>query len=294
MKVVIDADSLVYRAGFAVEQVQYAAVQGGKLLAHGLTYSQAITLRKQGQDVELYRRSIVEPFDNARQALRSMLKVIYGQCKARFGEIHAPTLLLTGGSNFRERIATVRAYKHNRTKDKPPHYAALRQHLIDEFKATVVHWYEADDEAAMLLTAGGEDVCVSSLDKDLLQVPGWHHVHDKGFLKISEKSGLLRFYMQALSGDPTDGIPGCRGVGATGARKLILEAAGHAKNFKDLESRCWSVVHAQYRQSLEKHGAEKCGYTDPLAAAKETAQLVYLLRTPPKDVRWIDLWEAPK
>lgn len=293
MKIVIDADSLIYRAGFAVEQVEYAAIKGDELLAHGVDWQRANALQK-ADGAALYKRSIVQPFDNARDALRSMLKVIYGQCKARFGKIEAPELLLTGGSNFRERIATVRAYKHNRTKAKPPHYAELRQHLIDEFKARTVHWYEADDEAAIALTAGGEHVCVSSLDKDLLQVPGWHHVHDKGFLRISEKSGLLRFYMQALSGDSTDGIPGCRGVGVTGAKKIVLEAASNAQRFSDLEARCWAAVYAQYRQSLEKHGAEKCGYTDPLAAAKETAQLVYLLRTPPKDVRWIDLWEPPK
>lgn len=301
MNLVIDADTLVYNASFAAERNYYAVVRRltppgaphNELVACDVDYEDAKKVTDAGGDFAMYKRSEVLSFDVAQQALKAQLRTIKREVEERFGKVK-PRLLLTGYSNFRDRIAELARYKFNRVeRAKPRHYGLCRKYLIDEMGAELVHWFEADDEAAISLTEGKANCVVSSIDKDLLQVPGKHHIQGKGFIQISEKSGLIRFYMQALGGDSTDGIPGCYKIGAVTAKKVLLTAAEAATSFKDLERRLWGAVVAEYSKSLAKHGAAKCGYEDAQAAALETARLVYLLRERPKNPNWIDLWEAP-
>lgn len=298
--VIIDSDSLTYAAAFAVEANRYAAVRKRvdagtnaevqELLVADCDYEYAKKLSEE-PGVHVYKRTTVEPVESAIHALRSMLRTIREQIEERFGKATHTTYLLTGSGNFRDRLATLRRYKFNRVeRAKPQHYGLMRKYLVDELGAKIVHWYEADDEAAIALTEAPEDTLVSSLDKDLLQVPGWHHIHGKGFLRISDKSGLLRFYMQALQGDSTDGIPGCKGIGPKKAQSIVLKAAQGAANYSELERVVWAAIVDAYRASLSKHGAEACGYEDAEGAALETARLVYLLRSRPKDPSNPPLW----
>jgi hypothetical protein len=309
MRVLIDADSLTYQAAFAVERSRYAVVReemrGDQLeqtlLLADTDYEYAKQLEKEHtrpgdatvpSRVLLYKRTEVEPLENAVHALRSMLRTIREQIAERFGKTTDTELLLTGSGNFRDRLATVARYKFNRVeRAKPQHYGQMRKYLVDECGAKIVHWYEADDEAAIALSERPDDTLVSSLDKDLLQVPGWHHIHGKGFLCVSEQSGLLRFYIQALMGDSTDGVPGCKGIGKAKAQSIVLKAAQSASSFKELERVIWRSILAAYRASLEKYGPDACGYGDPDTAALETARLVYLLRSRPVDPSKPELWE---
>jgi len=295
---IIDSDSLTYAAAFAVEQNRYAAVRESQnvqeLLIAGSDYEFAKKLAEE-PGVRVYKRTDVEPLENAIHALRSMLRTIREQIEERFGKPERVTLLLTGSGNFRDRLATLARYKFNRVeRAKPVHFGQMRKYLVDELGAKIVHWYEADDEAAMALTESPADTLVSSLDKDLLQVPGWHHIHGKGFLRISEKSGLLRFYMQALQGDSTDGVPGCKGIGPKKAQAIVLKAAQSATSYTELERVVWRAIVGAYRASLDKHGPDACGYNDPEQAALETARLVYLLRQRPADPSNPPLWEPTK
>jgi hypothetical protein len=301
--VIIDSDSLTYAAAFAVESNRYAVIREGskpeggnvqELLIAGADYEYARKLTEE-PGVHVYKRTDVEPLENAIHALRSMLRTIKEQIEERFGKPERYTLLLTGSGNFRDRLATMARYKFNRVeRAKPVHFGQMRKYLVDELGAKIVHWYEADDEAAIALTASPEDTLVSSLDKDLLQVPGWHHIHGKGFLRISDKSGLLRFYMQALQGDSTDGVPGCRGIGPKKAQAIVLKAAASASNYAELERVVWQAIVATYRAALDKHGPDLCCFNDPELAALETARLVYLLRTRPKNPANPPLWEPTK
>jgi DNA polymerase-1 len=54
----------------------------------------------------------------------------------------------------------------------------------------------------------------------MLTVPGLHLKGD-GILDVSPHEADFNFYSQVLTGDATDGYPGCKGVGAVGARKLL-------------------------------------------------------------------------
>lgn len=299
-RLVIDADYLCYAAGFAVERKRYAVVapvkdaeQAPQLLAAGVDYEAARALSNVVEGCELYTKQEAEPLENALLVVRAMLRDVYKQVAERFDSKPDIVLLLTGYSNFRERIAAVARYKYNRVeKAKPKHYGAIRKYLVDERGAQIVHWYEADDEASILLTEDRAGTVVASIDKDLLQVPGWHFVPEKGFINVTPSGGLMRFYGQALSGDSTDGVPGCFKTGDKGAQKVLLAAAKGCTTLSELERKLWAAVLETYRKSKDKYG-EQCPYDNPDTAALETARLVYMLRQRPANLNWIDLWEPP-
>ena len=71
------------------------------------------------------------------------------------------------------------------------------------------------------------------MDKDLDQVAGWHY----NFVKkeayyVTEAEGLLRLYMQILTGDAADNIIGLRGIGNIKARKMLEDATDETEMFQ--------------------------------------------------------------
>lgn len=123
-------------------------------------------------------------------------------------------------------------YKHNRkAMRKPIAWAAARRYIEGGFECLVKDRLEADDILGILMTgnvkgfAGEKVIC--SADKDLLQIPGKHfnwNTEDKGVFEQSAEEAELAFWTQVLAGDPTDGIPGCKGIGPKRARALVENA----------------------------------------------------------------------
>ena len=76
---------------------------------------------------------------------------------------------------------------------------------------------EADDVLGVFYEEG--DVIVS-IDKDLLTIPGLH-LRDGEVREVSRLEADRNFYGQVLTGDSTDGYPGCPGAGSVAAEKLL-------------------------------------------------------------------------
>lgn len=169
---------------------------------------------------------------------------------------------LSGDTSFRESISKTQPYKGNR-KDrvKPRYFKETGEILTDEYGAKWTEGgLEADDQLAICLTADPKGSCVVGIDKDLLQVPGWHHNWVKGGVKwVSRKAGDFSLYSQILSGDTTDHIPGIKGIGPGTAAKILAGSESRA----ELCQRAWDA----YRN----HGYSR-GYF------LEQAELIYLLR----------------
>lgn len=125
---------------------------------------------------------------------------------------------LTGKDNFRYKLNP--EYKANRKdKPRPIHLPACRDFLIQEYKATVIDGYEADDALGWNQT---NETTIFSIDKDLLMIPGCHYNFvKKEFSEVSELEGLKSFYRQALIGDTSDNIFGVKGIGKVKAGKEI-------------------------------------------------------------------------
>jgi len=150
-----------------------------------------------------------------------------------------------GDGNFRERVDP--DYKGHRKALEPEMKAAVLyglQHMIDEYGAIPADDMEADDLVSIwayeMMDAGMEPIIVA-IDKDLLQIPGWHYNFVKKdpprYVNADEANMLLM--MQCLTGDTADNIKGIKGVGPKKAEKILAGVP--------MERR-WNRVKAAYRQ----------------------------------------------
>lgn len=127
-------------------------------------------------------------------------------------------IFLTGEGNFRKELAPY--YKAHRVKPKPKHLPACEQHLQEVWGAVVCQGYEADD--ALGFSQTGEETIIVSIDKDLLQVPGWHYNFVKGDrFYVNPMRAIREFYTQLLVGDTADNIKGAAGIGKVKAERLL-------------------------------------------------------------------------
>lgn len=132
---------------------------------------------------------------------------------------------LTGKGNFRNDIAVTAPYKGQRVADKPVHYQALRDHLVNSWGFEVVQGIEADDAVGIAAYALAEDESIMvHIDKDLNQFRGWHYNYrKKEKYYVSEFEGLKSFYTQILTGDRIDNIVGLKGIGPVKAKRILEE-----------------------------------------------------------------------
>jgi len=131
-------------------------------------------------------------------------------------------MYLTGKGNFRNEIAVTAPYKGNRTKKKPRFVPTIREHLIRNFEAIVSEDQEADDVIAIKATQNRDNCLICSVDKDFLQVPGYHYNFVTNvYQTVSDEEGLFNFYQQILTGDRVDNIVGLTGIGPVKSKNLL-------------------------------------------------------------------------
>jgi len=281
--ILLDADFLIYSCGFAAQHTYYLAEHDERVLftAKDMTeYKGLLVERLDGLPIEpseviRWERTVVEPVPNALHSVKLMINRMVDDIRERM-EWFDPRLevYLTGTGNFREKLATIKPYKGNRPPwARPRLYREIKQYLIEQWDAVVVHDMEADDQVAIRLTEEPiGNAVLAGIDKDLLQVPGYHYNPDKGMLKVSPQKGLVKLYRQILTGDPTDNIGGCYKCGAAAAKKIITADMN--------EPEMWKAVVDTYAESIVKYG-EATGYAhlSPFAAAEENGHLIYMLRS---------------
>ena len=135
-------------------------------------------------------------------------------------------LFLTGSGNFRNDIAVTAPYKGNRKGTERPEFLGhVREYMVDHWDAVVSEDEEADDLIAIRATELHPNCVVASVDKDFLQVPGWHYnTRTREVRFVDDWEGLKFFYTQILTGDRADNIMGLKGIGPKRAEKLLHEA----------------------------------------------------------------------
>ncbi len=200
MTALIDADSLIYKAGFTFESKD---TWNELEIECGLETDPEVTI---SADLQL-----------SKNAIDAILENIAWNTGADTLE-----LWLTGGGNFRYDV--LETYKHNRKASrKPEHFQALWDYLISEYGAKVAEGYEADDMVVFLKTEAPDDYILCAIDKDVLyQTVGNHYNYNKDeFVEIDEDFADYFQHFQAIAGDVVDGYIGCKGVGAVGAVKAL-------------------------------------------------------------------------
>lgn len=151
------------------------------------------------------------PESAARLAIERVEKVANSLSASRI------VVCLTDQHNFRKDVWP--AYKANRAEvRRPVHLTAVKDALAKQYETYQRPGLEADDCMGVLSThktlIPGEKIIVSS-DKDLKTVPGLLFNPDKDRVphRITKVAADRYFMQQVITGDATDGYPGCPGVG---------------------------------------------------------------------------------
>jgi DNA polymerase-1 len=188
MKLLIDADFIVYKACAAAEsEVDF------------------------GDDVIL----VTSNFDDAYRATERELTKI----RNNFGEFSDIILFFSDSKNFRKQIE--KSYKGHRNRKKPCGYKRVINALKEKYKVIIKPTLEADDSMGIYSTKFPGN-CIVSPDKDMRQIPGKLYNFDEVFT-VSKEEGAKWHLVQALAGDQTDGYGGVPGIGVKRATSLFEE-----------------------------------------------------------------------
>ena len=189
--------------------------------------------------------------------------------------------LTTTEVNFRKTVYP--AYKSNRNAvRKPLVWKPLREYVHATYETFERPGLEADDCLGILLTrpfnADKEDRILVSEDKDMRTLPGKHYNPGKRELfEVSQSEADWKHMVQTLTGDATDGYPGCPGIGPKSAEKIVDQTKE--------PSTWWPAVVATYK---------KAGLTEEFAL--QMARCARILRASDYDFKTKKpiLWVPPK
>ena len=136
-------------------------------------------------------------------------------------------MAVKGKDNYRYDVyEDYKAPRHIAQEKKPNEVVpALRELAVMSDLAIASHGREADDMLRIWANesrAINQEYVICSIDKDLLCIPGLHfNMKHKTLTEITLSQANRHYYEQLLKGDPTDNIPGVKGVGNVKAAKLI-------------------------------------------------------------------------
>lgn len=169
-------------------------------------------------------------------------------------DLKADRVIIAISDDVNWRKSVMPTYKHNRvSKRKPVIYKAMREYVAETRETFLRPGLEGDDILGILSThpflVKGEKIIVS-IDKDMKTIPGLL-LNDGQARKaggdysshvriVTEEEADRTHLMQTLTGDTTDGYPGCPGIGAVKAEKTLGTTPA-----KD----CWPLIVAAYAKA---------------------------------------------
>ena len=235
----IDGDVVLYSVGFASQTTYH--------VADGKRFADRDDCRDFCERYDLAIDDIIkeyeaEPIEFALSSVKRLLARIKEGSKAT-----TSTVLLTGGDNFRDGIATIQPYKGNRLDaPKPVHYQAIKDYLIQVHGAEVVEGEEADDQLSIRCVQRGDTI--ATIDKDLRNTSGWHYNWQKDELDyVGPHQADRNFYKQLITGDSTDHIPGLFRITGVRGKKAWKDALDDMTEPMDM----WKHVLNVYMDALK-------------------------------------------
>ena len=219
MKVIFDADSLIYASCFK---------------------------KKDDREFteDLFETDVNVAFNKFQVSFERLLDFLEEQ-------VNVNEVVFCNGSknNFRKDISAT--YKLNRTQKRPEILPLLHDMVKLEYNSIYGDGVETDDVVATLWAEeveknGIDSVIIMSLDKDYKQFPCWFYDYNykkRELVKISEQEANKNFYSQMIVGDSADNIKVCKGYGKVYAEKL----------FKDANNK-YSLMNRTYRLYKEVYG----------------------------------------
>ena len=281
MKALIDGDIILYRCGFAAQSKVYnlsIPLFGEDIPKFRYKKDMMDWLKEQGKEKSEYNvdvDTIIEPVENALNNVKTVLTEIKSFLSNRFGDVEIE-IFLSGKTNFRNDLATIKIYKGNRDPLHKPHwYDEIKKYLKDVWEAEEIENLEAADILADIQESSpeSEGSCIVSTDKDLDQISGWHYNWVKDTLyEVSIEQAIHNKYIQILTGDSTDNIEGIPGVGPVGAEKC-LEWCETVNDYEQAIAQEYEHFFTQTKKGIEKSN-EYCMTWDLIL--EETRALITL------------------
>ena len=130
-----------------------------------------------------------------------------------------------GKGNFRKDLsADYKSQRPELNKDIKDRLNYLHKYSVSK-GAVQADGMEADDLVSIWAYEAidnNEEYVICGIDKDLLQIPGHHYNYGKDtWQMVNEEEALHNLYIQCLTGDATDNIPGLKGIGPKKAAKIL-------------------------------------------------------------------------
>ena len=217
MRALIDADSLLYKVGFAIEDKTFwneFDVEAGLENEQDVTFS---------TDLDQCYHTFATVLDN----------ILFAT------DCDEALLVFTGGNNFRKSFPL--EYKGNRKEArKPLGYSELLDYAMMHYDIEITNGIEADDLVVYLKTHSDEDFVLCAIDKDVLyQTEGTHYNYNKDEeVTVTKWDSIKYAYYQTLTGDTSDGYKGCKGIGDKRARRILHDL--------ETEADLWAAVVEAY------------------------------------------------
>jgi len=265
---IIDLDSILYRAGFSVEKTwRYVTVTGED--TYRARFSKARDMKEWCEEQGLlpgdYEVRLEHEVGEAEAAIKLFDVMLSGI--HRTYEDYVPEMYMGGKADYRYEIYP--EYKGNRKDQKRPvHYDMLFSHA-QVMGAIIPEGIEADDMCcirAYECMEAGDDYVLARIDKDLAQIPGTHYnFATTEEVMIDPYEADLNFYTQLLTGDAGDNIPGLKGIGKKRAAKILEDCSDE----REMYNSC--------KLSYYDHSGCETG-EEAESDMYRNAQLLYLLR----------------
>jgi len=213
----IDGDSIIYKVGFALEE--------------------------ELEDCNLATTYHVD-LDNAKDFIDGLIDGILFNTDCEDYELW----LGETGTNFRFKLSEGLndLYKHNR-KDtrKPDKYREMFNYMKTQYKAKSPKDCEVDDAVCAKKAENPNKYILCAIDKDVLyQSVGRHYNYSKDkWITVTKEEAIYYSYLQALTGDTTDGYKGCKNIGPVKAKKILGVPGQYS------ERTLWAKVLSTYRKA---------------------------------------------
>lgn len=270
MKALIDGDVLVYQLGWSAHNKEWEVKNNkGDVLTTEPTKTACNSFIKEmsqfsiatdGFKIEL-KKEWCNPLEETLGALDKKIAWIVKRSKCTEYQMY-----ISGSTNFRTEVATIKPYKGTRASEKPLQYQEIREYLKTKHEAIVSENEEADDLLGIDQT---EDTCICTIDKDLWTVPGWHYDFRIDLLDwVNGKEAEYHLQYQFILGDTVDNIPGINGLGKVKTKKLLEPSTNR-----------WADIADQYRKQYGEDWEE---------SMLEVGRLLYIRQNKG------EMWEIPK
>lgn len=156
-------------------------------------------------------------------AIYAMKSKVYGQFDLQKDDSIEFEIVFSPKHTFRHELTST--YKENRKGTDIVGIPELKILVESRLGATEITLMEADD---IVITRAyeKENVIIACIDKDIFKhspVYCFNYLKWEWIAPLTEEEIEQNYWIQAITGDSTDGIKGAKGIGKVGAEKLVYD-----------------------------------------------------------------------